>query len=452
MSNRKKINGLIRGVKIIAFYAMLLVMGFIGLLWFLRPDTSTVEKRTLTKFPALTWSGFWDGSFFSGIDTWYADTYPLRDPLIAANQSLQDCYGIRNEQIVGEAVVADAIPEAGTPVAPAGNPEGETAAAVESEEPVTLEVEPAEPEVELVDELGEMQGNIYITNNCGYGLYYYSQDGAEQYAATMNQVYENVKDKVDLYLMICPISAGVLLDQKVLDDMGCSEEGDAIEYIYSMLDPGIKTVSVFDTLRAHNSEYIYFHTDHHWTQLGAYYAYLEFCKVRGFTPHGLDEFETMEFHNFLGTYYTSSDKSPELAANPDTVLAYVPNGTNMMTGTAIDGTTVETNIVADMGPYEDLGVYTYMTYVSGDLPFSCAHNEEITDGSSVMIVKDSYGSALIPWLVDHYEYLYWVDYRYTSNTISQMVADYGIQEVIFENNILNVTYTGELGHYLTIGS
>ena len=45
----------------------------------------------------------------------------------------------------------------------------------------------------------------------------------------MNQVYANVKDKVNMYVMICPISAGVMLDQTVLDDMGCSDEKAAID-------------------------------------------------------------------------------------------------------------------------------------------------------------------------------------------------------------------------------
>mgnify|MGYP006922465401 CR=1 FL=1 len=39
-----------------------------------------------------------------------------------------------------------------------------------------------------VTELGELQGQIYITNNSGYGLYYFSQEGADAFASMMNQV------------------------------------------------------------------------------------------------------------------------------------------------------------------------------------------------------------------------------------------------------------------------
>lgn len=440
----RQLNGYIRGGKIIAFFAALLLLSLIGLMWFLRPDTSTVEKRTLTRFPSLSWNSFWDGSFFTELDTWYADTYPLREGLISANQTLQGHYGIRGEQIVGETVVADAIPEAGTVTAPTPVPSAAQPTAVPSPSPVQEQAEDG-----TVSDLGEMNGSIYITNNVGYGLYYFSQSGADSYAATMNSIYERVKDKVNMYVMVSPISAGVMLDQSVLDDMGCSDEGKAIDYVYSQLSPGICALNVYDNLRSHNAEYLYFHTDHHWTQLGAYYAYEVFCQEKGFTPHKLEDFETITFENFLGTYYSSSNQSPELAANPDTVEAYIPNGTNVMTMHMSDGTVLDWNVVNDVSDYPNSELYA--AFAGGDNPLSYTHNPEITDGSAVMVIKDSYGNAFVPWLVDHYEYVYWVDYRYTSNTISQMVEDYGVQDVIYECHIYNATSDNVLDRFNAIG-
>lgn len=114
MNKQKKWNGLVRGIKILVFSLILLVMSLIGLLWFLRPTTSTVEKRNLTEFPKLSWSSFWSGEFFSGVDTWYADTYPLRESMIHANQTLQERYGLRGDQIVGATIAADEIPDPAT--------------------------------------------------------------------------------------------------------------------------------------------------------------------------------------------------------------------------------------------------------------------------------------------------------------------------------------------------
>ena len=431
-AQRKKINGLVRGIKILGFGLMLALMGFIGLLWFARPDTSVVEKRDLAEFPELSWSAFWDGSYFKDIDTWYADTFPLREGLISGSQTMENLYGIRSDQIVGETMTADDIPD------PDASQE---------------EVQAAEPEEILPDgtvkEIGEMQGQIYITGGSGYGLYYFTQPAADKFAATMNQVYSNVKDKVNMYVMICPISAGVMLDQTVLDDMGCSDEKAAIDYIYGKMDEGIHTVSAFDNLRKHNAEYIYFHTDHHWTALGAYYAYEEFCKEKGIQPNPIEGFQTMEFPGFLGTFVSSSNNNAALTANPDTVVAYVPNGTNAMTMHYTNGSVVDWFVINDVSSYAKSELYA--TFVGGDRPFSYAHNPNITDGSAVMVIKDSYGNAFIPFLIDHYEYVYWVDARYTSNTISQMVADYNIQDVIYQVQIYNSSTDNMLGKYAAIG-
>lgn len=432
---RKKWNGTFRGLKVLAFGATLAVLGVIGLLWFLRPDTSVIEKRTLTTFPEFSLSAFWDGSFFKDLDTWYADTYPLREPLIAGSQAMENHYGLRGDQIVGDALVADDIPDEDTP---------------STAEPVSLFEE--EPDTALADgtvkEIGELQGQIYITNNCGYGLYYFGQEGADAFASMMNQVYNNVKDKVNLYVMICPISAGVMLDQSVLDDMKCSNEEDAINYVYGKLDPGVHTIRAFDRLKKHNAEYIYFHTDHHWTALGAYYAYMEFCKEKGITAHKVEDYETLELPGFMGTFYSSSNNSAALKSNPDTVIGYIPKGTNDMMMNS-DGGMVAWKIVNDVSSYPKSELYA--AFAGGDRAFSYAHNESITDGSAVMVVKDSYGNAFIPWLVDHYEYIYWVDVRYTSNTISQMVADYGVQDVIYECQIYNATTKNLLSKYAAIG-
>ena len=442
---RARLNGEIRGIKIIVFGVVMLVMCVIGLLFFLRPETSTLEKRELTKFPDFSWADFADGTWFKGIDTWYADTYPLRESMIAVSQKLESLYGIRSTQIVDasgqeEPITADAIPSIGEGI------EGKAAEIEEAE--AAAEEEEVLPDGTVRD-LGEQAGKIYITDNCGYQLYYFMEQNNANFAATMNAIYDRVGDKVNLYVLVPPTSSGAMLDQSVVDDMGASNEQDAINFINERLTDGIHAIDSVSALRKHNAEYIYFHTDHHWTALGAYYAYVEFCKEKGIEPHDFNDYETMVFPDFLGTFYSSSNQSPALAANPDTVIAYVPKGTNQMTMTYTDGSVVNWPIINDVSNYNRTQLYA--TFVGGDRPFSVAHNETIHDGSAVMVIKDSFGNAFIPWLVDHYEYIYWVDARYTNNTISQMVADYNVQDVIYEVSIYNASSEKMQGRYATIG-
>ena len=452
MSDRRKKTRLVQTVKIGVFATVLTAMCILGLLIFLRPETSLQENRTLAKFPVFSVKTLWNGEYFSGIDTWYADTYPLRESMISAQKKLESRYGLRGTQLVGgTGMVADAIPDdIPDPNVTADPNAAPTATPIPTSTPV--------PDG-TVHTIGEFNGSIYITENAAFGTYYFSQSGADHYISTMNQVYQNIGDKVNMYVMHVPLSSAVMLDKAVIADMGCSIESDAIDYIAGKLDPGIGNIKIYDNLLQHNAEYIYFRTDHHWTQLGAYYAYQVFCQMKGWTPHTLDQFYARDFGagHYLGSYYRSANQSPELAANPDTVHAWYPMCTNPddpndrdMHLVQQDGSEYDWRIINDMYEYPDSEWYG--VFSAADQPFCSFHNPDLNDGSAIMVVKDSYGNAFIPWLVDHYEYTYWVDFRYTDETVSHMVETYGVQDVIFEAATFNAT--GDLCNdlYLNIGS
>ena len=461
-------------IKIGGFLLLLVVMGFIGLLWFARPKTSTLEKRELTAFPKLTLQGVWDGSFCSGVDTWYADTYPLREGLISLDTKMEDLYGIRGEQLVDGGQVADEIPDESVNLAelasqgreeppetaePTKAPSGETEETEENNTEQTEDPGPVEGAGDVTTP-AEQAGTIYITENCGYGIYNFSLSESARYCLAVNSVAAAVQGKAQVYCLIGPISAGIMLSDKVLKQVGGSDEAEAMNWMFSQMDPSVRCVNVYSVLKQHNNEYIYFHTDHHWTALGAYYAYTEFCRQKGIEPHKLTDFKTKEYTGFLGTFYSSSNQSPALASNPDTVTAYIPNGTNDMEmysnyDSAGGYTKYNWNIIYDVSSYPRSEYYA--TFAGGDQPFNYAHNETITDGSTVLIVKDSYGNAFIPFLVDHYEHIYWIDYRAYdaycawagtgSSTLSAFVQAHDVDDVILCNNI-NSTGSSSLLDYM----
>ncbi len=75
----------------------------------------------------------------------------------------------------------------------------------------------------------------------------------------------------------------------------------------------------------------------------------------------------------------------------------------------------------------------------------------------MLIVKDSYGNAFIPFLVDHYEHIYWIDYRaydaycawagIGNSSLSAFVAAHNVDDVILCNNI-NSTGSDMLLNYM----
>lgn len=396
-----------------------------------RPDESEIEKRKLTEFPRFTWGSFWDGGWFSGIDTWYADTYPLREALIAGNKAVQSLYGVRSEVIVGGENQGEVIPDIGEgkgelPTLPQDDPE------LKEEEP---------PRDGNVNADGEMISGIFVSDNVGYGLYYFVQKNADWYAAILNEMDKRLEGRAQLYSLIAPINGGVLLSDARQQELHVSDQRESIRYIYSRMAEDIKTVEVFDALRAHVDEYIYFHTDHHWTALGAYYAYTQYAAAAGLTPHTLEQFEKVEYPNFLGTYYSVSGIT-SLGANPDTVIAYKPMGTNKMKMTMQNDEVYDWFVVNDVSTYGSS--MKYGTFAGGDQPYNVVENPEITDGSACLVIKDSYGNALIPYLVDHYQYLYWVDFRHYKGSIYDLVEEKNIKDVLVLQQIYNTGDSGAL--------
>ena len=95
---------------------------------------------------------------------------------------------------------------------------------------------------------------------------------------------------------------------------------------------GGRFVDVRDILRSHKDEYLYYRTDHHWTSLGAYYAYSQLCEALGLTPFDPAAHTALTRDGFYGTHYS---KARTWNAVPDTITYYdLPNALTIYTVTA----------------------------------------------------------------------------------------------------------------------
>ena len=396
-------------VKILSFSATLLIIALVGLLIFLRPTVSESEKRELTKFPSLTWDTLISGEYFSEITTWYADTFPGRESLIKFNQNIQALFGIRTTQIIR----SDKVDPNDT-------------------------FDPNSPEADIpIDRLG----SVYVKGNTAYELYKETLENSEKYAALITKAAAQLEGKATVYDMIIPLSSSVNLSAKELEQVGSSDAKKAIDKMFAGMS-GVVPVEVYDTLRDHNDEYLYFRTDHHWTALGAYYSYVKFCQAAGKEPYPLSAWQEYQFEGFLGTLYAEAGSPAQLGNTPDTVHAWVPNGTNDIYITDKTGNRLRYRgglVRTDTDTFYANAASKYNCFIMGDNPLSEIHHETVTDGSSIVVVKESFGNSLVPFLVDHYEYVYVIDYRYFTNTTGKTLAEFvtekNVDTVLFINNL-----------------
>src|SRR5699024_9653503 len=167
LKKNEKVSKIYHIIQCVLFFCILLCGCVVGFLMPLRPKMSDLEKRTLTEFPKFSKQGFLDGSYLKDMDTWYADTFPFRDQLLAVNSDIQELYGLRGQQIHGGGNnTGDEIPTAAMTTAESKEPE---TTVVESSSAQTTTEQTAAPQV---------HGSIYVDGKQAYGIYYFNLDAA----------------------------------------------------------------------------------------------------------------------------------------------------------------------------------------------------------------------------------------------------------------------------------
>ncbi len=407
---------------IICFFVFLFVGATVALYLPLRPVYSEAEKRELTKFPEFSAAALLDGSYFNGISTWYSDTFPFREMFINANSKIKSFYGIGDSISGFVDEIGDDIP------AVPEMPSGENAT-----NPIVADPPTTQASDKIDDSLIQKLSSVIIVDNAAYEYYSFIRSTADGYAATVSRAANALKDKSRVFCMVIPTSIDIMLDDHIRKNVSTTSQNDATNYIYSVMSPDVTKIKLYDTMRAHRNEYIYFRTDHHWTALGAYYAYCEYASAAGLTPAPLSSFEEKRYDNFVGAFYNDSGKDPALEKDPDTVYAYKPIGNIKLEYTDTKGNKTKWPIIADVSDWSRGSKYN--TFIGGDQPYAHIVNSDITDGSSCLVIKESFGNAMVPFLTLNYAEVHVVDYRYWDGDICKFAKENGVDDVIFLNNI-----------------
>ncbi|MCH5268377.1 MAG: hypothetical protein J1E62_08545 [Lachnospiraceae bacterium] len=271
-----------------------------------------------------------------------------------------------------------------------------------------------------------------VIGDTGFEIYNYVPSIAGTYAKAINKAGSLFDKDVKVYDVLIPTGVGVTLPDNKMDKVNSSHQGESIEKLESKIKSPVETISLYDILMTHRTEYIFFRTDHHWTARGAYYGYRKICEVTGRTPHELSEYPKKKFGSFIGTYYGDTNGNKKL--RKDSVVAYYPLGEQIsMTYRTDSGKTTEGSVIVDSSNFGISG--KYLAFMAGDNSYSLITNKEVEDGSVCVVVKESYGNALVPYMADHYSEIYVVDYRYYKGKLSKLVKEKKAKEVFFMNNL-----------------
>lgn len=411
-------------IKAASFFIMLYLGTAIAFAIPLRPSFSPSEKRNLAQFPEFSREALLSGDYFNDINTWFSDTFPFRDFLTQTGTKIKSLYGINSINIHGDVESGDDIPD--TPLEPTS-----TEKPPETTAPQTTEA--TVPRDEETDIKTQTLGAIIVAGDAGYEYYSFSNELAPRFISSVNNIKSSVNGNADIYTMIVPTSIDITLNDNLREQVGSADQEKALSYFNSSFTNSKVVDGIYNAERLHRKEYTYFRTDHHWTALGAYYAYEQFAMKKGITPIPLEKYETQTFDNFLGTFYSGSNQTATMAENPDSVTAYLPYNDVNCHIVEEDGDEFDWEVISDVSE-RDTGA-KYLTFIGGDNAVTTITNNDNPDGETCIVIKESFGNAFVPFLIPHYSTIYVIDPRHFSGTLSEFTSDKTIDDVIFIANI-----------------
>ncbi len=430
---------------VIPFFLVLGLLTVVSFILPLRPTVSYSEKRELTKFPDFSWSALASGDYFDDITLWFSDTFPGRETWITLSDYTASLHGYAEIAIVEDDFMAGVIfPDAGESSVTEPQLQDtqplvtEPAGSTEITEPAGTEPVPTEaPETEPTQWGGVDGGNdaeiaadgIIQIGDTAFNRLGFDPYTSERYTKALSKLGD-LMEGTDVRVISSPIplAISVLVEPQYLEKLKCARQDEMLAYMHDPMSENVITIDTFSALSAHNDEYIYFRTDHHWTALGAYYVYEELCRTLGMEPAPLDSFEVLDQGQFRGTLYGKARWPHKL--KDDNMVAYIPPGDITMLIHYTFGEPTEMPLIQDRTNGEIYG--KYMTFICGDHPLAEITNESIPDAPNCVIIKDSFGNCFAPFLTQNYHKVYVLDYRkYHYMGLTEFCETYDISDVIF---------------------
>ena len=341
---------------ITSFFCLLLaVSALIGLLM---PDRyySEREKRTLTQKPKFTVANFISGEFSDELEKYLTDQVPLRDGWVTMKTYMELAIGKRES--VGVYICKDKY---------------------------------------LMDKFTSYSKKQLVAN-----------------AAALVDLQEKLAaEGISMNTILVPMAAQVLTDKLP----AYAPVADYAAILQVLTDAGVDTTDVLSALVAHSSENIYYRTDHHWTSLGAYYA---FCAWRGIEPNVDEWTQEVLCDDFYGTTW---NKVPLPTVPAEEITAWYKH--------------INRSVSYNNGQYETDSIYE-RKYLSGSDQYAVFLNsnqaQTVIEGSGksgkLLLIKDSYGNTFSQFPVEDYAEVHVLDLRFFKGDVTEYAKENGITDTL----------------------
>lgn len=361
-------------IVLIALCSLFILIFAVGIYCIPHRSFSEVENSSLQTFPRVSSSGkfldrVWDGRFMAELKDFYTDQFPLRDSLVATKAK-----------------------------------------------------------AELL--LGKSENNGVVPGKDGYLI-----KRIEYNEAQLAQLQENLdavtafRDKTDLPVTFAIAPRAVDVLDRYFPALYDNTRADAVWNLIDTYAAEQPLLSLREPLRAcvDAGKAVWYRTDHHWTTLGAYYAYTVLGELCGYTPAPIETFTPeVASTEFLGTTYSASGFYDTPA---ETMEFYRWAGDEACLTEIMGGD----KVVSSFRGFYDRSYLEkkdkYAAFLSSNNGHIRITDTESTDKPTMLLIKDSFAHSVVPFLAQHYN-LEILDLRYYRSTTASFLATTEIDSVL----------------------
>lgn len=228
-------------------------------------------------------------------------------------------------------------------------------------------------------------------------------------------------------IMLVP-SASQVLKSKLPAFAAPADQSLITDRLRQMLREPSMLLAAEQALSAHETEPIYYKTDHHWTSLGAFYAYRLYAEAAGFTP-----WEDSAFYKetAAGDFYGTIQSKLNTGMEPDEITLYMPKREQKYR-VYYDGLPKAFDTLYSERALE--GKDKYAVFLDGNHGLTKIVNDtaavEEGAGRRLMILKDSFAHSFAPFAANHFEEVHMVDLRYFNMDIYDYMQTQQITDVL----------------------
>ena len=279
--------------------------------------------------------------------------------------------------------------------------------------------------------MGKVEENGVYLGKKGYLMEAFNAPSQTQYDATVNAMTSFAQKHSDLkqYALIAPNSVNIL-KSNLPAFAPADDQNPWIDKLKdSLTSAGVTFIDIRDTFTDHKAEELYYHTDHHWTTLGAYYAYLQAAAVMGIDTSSDSYDKAPVSQTFKGTL---SAKSGFRSGETDELDVFLPNGDNTLS--SVVNYVDEQKKSASFYDTSKLNTRDKYALFFGGNHAQIKISTPTESNNTLLVLKDSYANSFVPFLAQHYRKIIMIDPRYYYGDLEQLLQVENVQEVLYLYN------------------